>query len=104
MNKFEKIKSMSISDLSEWLDKNGQFDTAPWTLWFDRNYCSNCESIMCKYEDIKESTDFKPYFSERGIECAYCEIYKKCRYFEDMDDVPDGKDMVKLWLKSEDKE
>ena len=101
MNNFEKLKAMSVEDLAAWLDKNGIIDNSPWLEDFNNKYCANCESIMCKYEDIKGSIGFQPYFSERGIECAYCEIYKKCRYFEDMDEVPDGKEMVRLWLNSE---
>ena len=101
MNNLEKLQSMSVEDFAEWLDENGQFDTAPWTLWFDKKYCSNCESVMCKYEDAEAAVGFKPCFYDDDIECAYCEVYKKCRYFENLLEVPDGKEMAKLWLEAE---
>ena len=41
---FEKMKSMDIEELSEWLDENGQFDNSPWMKWWDENYCNNCPS------------------------------------------------------------
>ena len=104
MNNFEKLRSMSVEDLAAWLDKNGIIDNSPWIEDFNNKYCTKCESIMCKYEDVEKAIGFQPYFSDRGIECAYCEIYKKCRYFEDRDEIPDGVEMVKLWLEAEAKE
>jgi hypothetical protein len=90
MNKFENFKSMNIDQLAEWLDEYGQFDSAPWTLWFDQKYCQNCEDIMCKYED-----------SERELRCAYCEVHNKCKFFPEMDEEPDNKEVIKMWLKME---
>ena len=101
MTNFEKIKAMDVNSLASWLDKNGIIDTSPWMEHFNSKYCNNCESIMCKYEDAEEAIGFKPCFSDDEIECAYCEVYKKCRYFEDRDEVPDGVEMVKLWLEAE---
>ena len=100
MNNFEKLKSMSLEELAEWLDKNCMFDHSPWMEDFNDKYCANCESVMCKYEDADKVLGLKPLY-DYDVECAYCEIYGKCRYFLDMDDVPDGKEMVKLWLKAE---
>lgn len=91
---------MSISDLAKWLYKNGIIDNSPWFEDFNNQYCANCESVMCKYEDAEKTLGFKPFY-DYEVECAYCEIYKKCRYFEDMAEVPDGVEMVKLWLESE---
>ena len=90
MNNFEKIQSMSIDELAEFLDEHGQFDTAPWTQWWDCTYCKNCEPIMCKYEDSETEHPF-----------AYCEIYGNCRFFQDKDEIPNSKEIVKMWLKSE---
>ena len=101
MNNFEKLQSMSIDDLAKWLDQNGIIDNSPWMLHFNDKYCANCESVMCKYEDAEEVVGFKPYFSDSDVECAYCEIYGKCRYFEEMGEVPDGAEVVRLWLESE---
>ena len=103
MNNFEKLQSMSIYDLAAWLDKNGIIDNSPWMLHFNDKYCKNCESVMCKYEDAEKVVGFKPFYDDE-IECAYCEVYNKCRYFPDMDETPDGKEMVKLWLEAEVKE
>ena len=101
MNNFEKLQSMSIDELAEWLDQNGIIDNSPWLEDFNDKYCAKCESVMCKYEDAEKAVGFKPLFSDDEIECAYCEVYKKCRYFEEMDEVPDGKEMVRLWLEEE---
>ena len=90
MTNFEKLKSMSVEELAKWLNENGQFDTAPWTLWFDQKYCKNCEDIECKSPD-----DSRKYI------CAYCEIYDNCRFFPDYSDVPDNLEVIKMWLKAE---
>lgn len=90
MTQFEILKSMDIETLAEWLDKNGQFDGSPWTIWFDKLYCGNCESIMCHYED-----------NSREFPCSYCEIYEKCRFFPNMSKTPDNKDIIKMWLETE---
>ena len=101
MTNFKKLHSMSVDELAKWLDQNGIIDNSPWFEDFNSKYCSNCESVMCKYEDAEKVVEFKPMFDYDEIECAYCEIYKKCRYFEDMDEVPDGVEMVRLWLETE---
>lgn len=90
MNNFEKLKSMSVEDLAKWLDKNGQFDTAPWIIWFDKNYCKNCESIMCHYED-----------STHEFPVAWCELEHKCKFFPEMDETPNSKEVIKMWLESD---
>lgn len=89
MNNFEKLKSMAVDELAEWLDKNGMWDNSPWSLWFDQKYCKNCEEIMCKSPD-----------DCREFPCAYCEIYYNCRFFQDKEDVPDSKEIIKMWLES----
>ena len=90
MSNFESLKSMSIDQLAEWLDEHGQFDTAPWTLWFDRSYCGNCDPIMCKYQD-----------SNFEFPCAWCELNDSCKYFPERKDVPSSVNIVKMWLESE---
>ena len=101
MTNFEKFKAMDVECLATWLDQNGIIDNSPWMLHFNDKYCANCESIMCKLEDFEEILGFKPMFFGRDVECAYCEVYNKCRYLEDMDRVPNGVEVVKLWLESE---
>ena len=90
MNNFENLKQMNINQFTEWLDTNGMWDNSPWSLWWDKKYCKNCESIKCKSPD----DSFHSY-------CAYCEIYDKCRFFPEQDDVPDCKEIVKFWLEAE---
>ena len=87
---FEYIKEMNIDELAEWLDTNAWIDTSPWMLWWDKTYCGNCESIMCKYGD-----------GNHEFPCSYCEIYDKCRFFSERAEVPSGREIVKMWLESE---
>ena len=93
MNNFEKIKSMSIEELTEWLDEYGQFDTAPWMFWFDRKYCKNCDPIMCHYED-----------STHEFPCAWCELNDGCKFLPDAKETPSNKEIIKMWLKADCKE
>ena len=90
MNNFEKLQSMSVEELAKWLDKNVSYDDSPWSDWFDKKYCKNCEDVVCKSPD-----DSRKYI------CAYCEIYDCCRFFSDLGDVPDSEETVKLWLEAE---
>ena len=90
MNNYEKLKSMSVGELSSWLNENGQFDTAPWTLWFDNKYCSNCESIMCHYEG-----------SANEFPCAWCELNDGCRFLPDAKGMPSNLETIKMWLEVE---
>ena len=87
---FKVIKAMSIDQLAEWLDKYGAFEESPWMIWWDTIYCNNCESIMCHYED-----------SRREFPCAWCELEHKCKFFPEMGEVPDNKEIIKMWLESE---
>ena len=107
MTNFKRLQTMTIDELAEWLDKHGQFDLSPWLTWWDKNYCSNCESIKCKYVDAKEKLGFSvSSYYDREIECAYCELadesgVKKCRFFPELNDVPSNLDIIKLWLNKE---
>ena len=91
MNNYEYLKSLTIDELADWLDKYGQFDGAPWTEWFDETYCRKCESIECTV----------PAFNNRKIQCSYCELYDKCKHFPEFDHVPNLKEILKLWLLKE---
>ena len=93
MTRFEKIKSMTIDEFAEWLDKYGAFDNeVPWMDWWDKTYCQNCESVMAH---VLYFNDDKEY------ECSWCELNGYCKFFQDMDDIPDIKQIIKLWLESE---
>lgn len=86
MTVFEKFKSNSIDELVEWLNEYGVQDYAPWDNWFNDNYCSKCESI------------FDPKYNQM---CAWCESHEKCKYFLEMNNIPDPKQVIKMWLESE---
>ena len=102
MTNLEKIKNMPIDELADWLDKNSMFDNSPWMNLFNEKYCAKCESIKCKYVDAEEKLGFSPYARYSGeVECSYCEIYGKCRFFENLEDVPDNKEMIKMWFEEE---
>ena len=90
MTNYEHITHMRVDEMAKWIDKYGMFDNSPWMSWFDQKYCKNCEDIMCKYED-----------GERELPCSYCEVYGTCRFFQNLDDIPDNKMTIKMWLESE---
>ena len=90
MTNFEKLKSMNEEEISEFLD-NVNIDDNPWTVWFNKKYCKNCETIR-NYARIPDI-----YY-----DLTYCEVNGNCRYFHDKDDIPNNKEMIELWLASED--
>lgn len=90
MSIFERLQSMPIDDLTTWLNKNVQFDFAPWTLWFDKKYCKHCPHIICKDDD-----------SSGTFPMAWCEVYETCKFFPDFNDIPMNEDVIKMWLESE---
>lgn len=93
MTNYEYLRSMSEDNFAEWLDEYGQFDGSPWILWFDEKYCKNCPDVMCRHED-----------GEREFPCAWCEIHGKCKFFQEMNEIPDNKEIIGLWLESETKD
>lgn len=90
MTVFNMFKSKNIDELAEWLDTYGAHDTSPWILWFDSNFCRQCN---------EESF----YDEESGVEtiCCWCEYHNKCKFFDYMDSIPDCRQVVKMWLESE---
>jgi hypothetical protein len=101
MTNLKHIQSMSLEDFAEWLDEHGQFDDSPWMHWFAQKYCDKCESIKCRYQDVEQLLGFDAMSSEREVECAYCEVYGKCKYFEEIDDIPNNLEIIKMWLNKE---
>lgn len=87
-----------MKELAEWLDEHGMYDNSPWSTWFDKNYCSKCESIECKVidDDISKKLGFKPRYG--NIQCAYCELEKKCKFFPDLEETPSCSDIIEMWL------
>ena len=90
MKVFDEFKSMNIDEFAEWLDKYGMFDGSPWLDWWDGNYCSNCDAVVC----------YVPYL-ERDSKVSWCELYNKCKFFPNMNDVPNSKEIIEMWLESE---
>lgn len=102
MTNFENLKKMSLEDFAEWLDKHGMFDGSPWLNDFNKKYCEKCESVEIKYTDAKKKLGLEPFYEE-SFECAFCELVdengvKRCRFFPELDDVPDNKEMIEMWL------
>ena len=38
MNNFERLKSMSVEELSKWIGTHGQFDNSPWITMYESLY------------------------------------------------------------------
>lgn len=81
---FENLKSMNIDEFAEWFGENCLHDNDPCIRWFNKTYCQNCEPV------IKD-----------GQECAYCECIGKCRYFQELNNMPTNQQTIKMWLESE---
>ena len=97
---------MTVDELAEWLDENGMFDNSPWSEWFNKRYCENCESIEINYDDSIKKLGLEPLFHGCTTECAFCELedesgVKRCRFFPELDDVPDNLKTIKMWLQEE---
>lgn len=88
MNIYEKIKSMNIEELTDWIDKYGQLDNSPWMEHFSSHYCENCKAIKCKRNEKTELY-------------AYCELHDNCKFFPDLEYIPELKDVIRMWLESE---
>lgn len=92
MTVFENIKNNSIDELAEWLDEYCTFDTAPWWKWWDENYCDKCEP---------EIGHMMAFGKELECKYAWCELNHKCKFFQEMEEIPDNKQIIKMWLMSE---
>lgn len=101
MTKFESINSKNIDEFAEWLDRYGAYDNSAWGKWFDKNYCQRCESVIMDRKEYARIDGWNHSDYHGDIECAYCEIHKNCRYFEDVDGVPDNTEIIKMWLETE---
>ena len=101
MTKFESIKSKSIDEIAEWIDKYVMYDDSPWSKWWNENYCQKCEAVTMPAEEYSRIVGWGHSYYCGDIECGYCEVNGKCRYFQDMDDIPDNEEIIKMWLESE---
>lgn len=99
MTNFEKFTTSDIDTLARFLDKHGAFDDSPWMKWFDENYCKKCEPIECHYAEA-EKLNIKPFYGGT-IKCGFCELEGYCKFFPDLDYIPDNEDIIKMWLELE---
>lgn len=90
MTIFENFKTKNIDELVEWLDSYEVSDDTPWIRWWDENYCKKCDG----------ETAYIPEFGKE-CECGWCELNGKCKFFKEMDEIPDNKQVIKMWLESE---
>ena len=86
MTIFENFINRDIDKFVDYLDEHFTFDDAPWWKWWDKNYCNKCEAVI-EFNDHSQ--------------CGYCEVYGNCRFFKDMKEIPDSKQIIKMWLESE---
>lgn len=96
MTNLDYLQNLTVDEFAEWLDEHGQFDGSPWMDWFNETYCKKCESIKCKINST--NIGITPLYPDREIDCAYCELEHKCKFFENLEDVPDNKEVIKMWL------
>jgi hypothetical protein len=99
MTRFEEFKSMDIDELAKWINKNGQFDGSPWMEWFDKHYCKKCEPITLPTKEYRRIFGCSSY--AETMTCAYCELKGKCKFFPDLDYIPDNEDIILMWLDGE---
>lgn len=90
MTVFDNIKNKNIDEFAEWLDKCGVFEDSPWHKYWNENYCHKCEPEIGRILGTDRDTEF-----------AWCELHNKCKFFKDMEDIPDNKQIIKMWLESE---
>ena len=96
MTNFEMIKSKNIDEFAELLSEHFGYDDAPWWKYFDNNYCKGCKPEIVLTESLNRKID-----SDREVEYAWCELNHKCKFFQEMDEIPDEKQIIKMWLLSE---
>ena len=97
---YDSLHNMSKEELARFLDKNTKDDETPWSEWFNKNYCKNCEPIKCDVDTARKELGLNCFYGS-GVECAYCELNHKCKFFPDMDDIPDSYDTILMWLEQE---
>lgn len=91
MKIIDVIKSFNTEELAEFLDNFGTLDYNPWNDWWNENYCEKC------MPEISTESYYYGY-----MECAYCELHGNCKYFQNMKEVPNNKEVIKMWLETED--
>ena len=100
MTNFDRLKAMSLEELTEFLNVNGMYDNSPWMDWWDKHYCYCCKPVIIPHLEAKETLGIDSF--DDCVEAAYCEVYDKCKYFLDLEELPTSKDIIKLWLEATD--
>lgn len=90
MKVINMFEHMSIEEFVNWLDENVYLEYSPWLKWWDENYCKNCDSVCAASPNGYGEAEY-----------GYCELYGNCRYFQHMPNVPNDKQIIKMWLESE---
>lgn len=88
MTNKEKLQSLSLEDLTDWLNAHGEPDNAPWVLWFDANYCAKCEPETITVLGLP-------------AKCAFCEAHNYCQFLEESVDILDCRTIIKMWLEEQ---
>ena len=91
MTNYEKLTNKPIDEFAEWLDFYGNFDGSPWMKWFGKKYCDNCPGITC----------IVPALNNKEVECSFCELNHKCKFFEELERELETREIVKLWLEEQ---
>lgn len=89
MTVFDQIRKMNIDEFAEWFNDHCSHDTDPCVEWWNNTYCKNCNPELGTIEGTQTPLEF-----------AWCELHKKCRFFPNMECIPDSLEMTKIWLKS----
>lgn len=92
MDNYDKIRAMDFDEFAAWLDENVPVDGAPWTMWFDENYCRKCDIVKTKYDFGLEECE---------VECSYCEVNGECRFIPEKSVAESNLEVIKLWLMRE---
>ena len=90
MTVFKNIKHMNIDEFAEWFEKNCTHDENPCDVWWSKNYCDKCEPVVLYDEELG-----------RKMKLCWCELHNKCKYFQDRNELLDKRQMIKIWLESE---
>lgn len=101
MTNLDNLKSLSLEGFAEWLDALGYSDIAPWNEWFDYEYCNNCEPIELEHKQAEDELGISSFAYGIKQTCAYCELYKRCKFFPDLEEQPNQVEVIKLWLRKE---
>lgn len=100
MTHFEKIfKDATPESIAEFLDCNGMWDNSPWLNWWDKQYCSKCDTVELTNCQAKELLGIESPFEGVNLVGSFCEVYKKCRYTDDHE--PTSKEIIEAWLNSQ---